>query len=400
VLLLGVAGAIVLGVPGTASAAAVKPLRLDAYSAGRHPATPAVRTAQTLTPGKLYVASVQGSISYYGALNYLHPQAPFDRVCGRPQKAPLFPSAAGSGKVSADAQYIFSYLSARPCTIALPEQWGNFQANTGPEWKHPAVFSTQPLTVPTANHAYDYALVGAGRTAAFRFLDTNTRDNYGSFEISVRLAVPTDCDGDGYSAFGLPSLGACVAEATGSETVPAASAGALLPINQAPISRVLRDSDVPAATNLELPSGALDAAQFAALQTSGAKAARSATRSLSAHGLTSAAVSGYRGGGRLTLSSTAALYRSPAGARAGLRTELTLARGQGPKRAQISIAPIRRPAAGEALTFTPRARRGPSGVELVVRVGRYVETLREINSPSRVSRVAVTALMDQVLRHR
>jgi hypothetical protein len=398
-LLSVVSGAILLGVPGTASAAAAKPLRLDSYSASRQSATPAVRTAQSLTPGKLYVATVQGTISYYGALNYLHPQAPFDRFCGRPQKAPMFPSAGGSGKVSDDAQFIFSYLSARPCTVALPRQWGNFQANTGPGWRHPAVLTTQPLVVPTTNHRYDYALIGAGRPAAFRLLDTNTRDNYGSFEISVRLAVPADCDGDGYSAFGLPSLSACVAEATGSETLPSPSAGRPLAINQEPISRVLRDSDVPAAVNLELPSGALDAAQFAALETPRAGAARSATRSLSVHGLTSAAVSGFRGAGLLTLSSTAALFRSPAGARAGLQTEVTLARRQGPKGARISLAAIRRPAAGEALTFTPRARRGSGGVELVIRVGRYVETLREVKSPSRVSRVAVTALMQKVLRH-
>ena len=91
-----------------------------------------MRTAHSLTPGKLYVATVQGTISYYGALNYLHPQAPFDRVCGLPEAAPMFPSAAGSGRVSDDAQFIFSYLSARPCTIALPEQRGNFKVNTGP----------------------------------------------------------------------------------------------------------------------------------------------------------------------------------------------------------------------------------------------------------------------------
>ncbi len=398
--LLGVAGVILLGIPGTASAAAAKPLRLDAYSPARQLATPAVRTAQRLTPGKLYVATVQGTISYYGALNYLVPQSPFDRICGRPGRAPMFPSAGGSGKVSDDAQFILSYLSDKRCAVKLPEQWVNFQANTGPKWHHPAVLTTKRLTAPTANHLYDYALIGSGHPAAFRLLDTDTRDNYGSFEISVRLAVPRDCGGDGYSAFGFSSLSACVAKATGSESPPAPFAGPSLAINQTPISRVLRDSDVPAATNQELPSGALGAAQFAALETSGAGAARSATRSLSLDGLTSAAASGYSGRGLPNLSSTAALYGSLAGARAGLRTEVMLARRQGPKGARVSLGAIRRPADGEVLTFTPRARAGSGGVELVVRAGRFVETLRAIKGPPRVPRASVITLLQKVLRHR
>jgi hypothetical protein len=398
--LLGVAGAILLGIPGTASAAAAKPLRLDAYSPDKGLATPAVRTTQRLTSGKLYVAAVQGTISYYGALNYRFPQLPFTRVCGKAGQAPMFPSAGGSGKVGDDAQFVLSYLSAKPCAVAVPQQWRNFQSNTGLAWGHPTVITPQPLTAPTANHLYDYALIGAGQPAAFRLLDSDTGDNYGSFEISVRLAVPADCDGNGYVAFGLPSLSACEAEATGSEALPAPPAVAPLTINQTPISRVLRDSDVPGATNQEFPSGALDATQFAAVETPNAGAARTATRSLSVAGLISASVSGYREKGSPNLNSTAALYRSLAGARAGVQAEVRLARRQGPKGARISLAAIRKPAAGEALTFTPRTAGASGGVELVVRAGRFVETLQATESGPLVSQAVATALLQKVLRHR
>ena len=165
------------------------------------------------------------------------------------------------------------------------------QSNGGTSRRTPArggttrgVLTTQPLTVPAANHRYDYALIGAGQPAAFRLFDTDTRDNYGSFEISVRLAVPTDCDGDGYSAFGLPSLERVCCRGQRQRNASIGVRRRAAAIDQAPISRVLRDSDVPAATNLELPSGALDAVQFAVLETPSARAARSASRSLSLHG--------------------------------------------------------------------------------------------------------------------
>jgi len=212
------AGACVAGVALTPAAASALPIidhfALDSYHAGKKSFTPPAVSAVKLNGG-LYVAVVQGTFSYYSAINYQVPQSPWTIVCGTPLPAPEFGSAGGSGEVGFDSEFIFArpWLPA-PCAHAkLPVKWVNFQMNPGTGiWTHPSVLTSAPLTAPTAGHTYEYAL--ASRKAhhvAFRLYDIGTRDNYGSLRISLRHAVPSDCAGGKYAAYGQASEAVCVA---------------------------------------------------------------------------------------------------------------------------------------------------------------------------------------------
>jgi hypothetical protein len=199
---------------GTASAATVDQFSLDSYHAWNKNHTPAVKSEVKLKDQHLYVATVSGTFSYYGALNYLVPQSPWTVVCGTPEAAPQYGSAGGSGEVGFDAEYIF----ARPWTedacaqAHLPVRWTNFQMNDGDGvWAHPTALSQPTPPAPSASHAYDYAIVGQKSRVAFRLFDIRTRDNYGTLRISIRTATASDCAGTNYEAFGTDSEASCIA---------------------------------------------------------------------------------------------------------------------------------------------------------------------------------------------
>jgi hypothetical protein len=209
--------ALALGVLAAPSTAGALPILdhfvLDSYHAGGSKWTPAASSRIALGNG-LYVAIVQGTFSYYGAINYVVPQPPWTVLCGTPESAPQFESAGGAGAVGFDSEFVF----ARPWTPEmcaaekLPLKWINFQYRFGPgEWGHPTTLV--PATAPAANHTYEYAIVGhKGKKAAFRLYDIDTRDNYGSLRISLRAATPADCTGTRWQAFGVASEGECVAD--------------------------------------------------------------------------------------------------------------------------------------------------------------------------------------------
>jgi hypothetical protein len=200
-------------VPVAASAASIDHFALDSYHAGKKPYTPAATSSVKLKKG-LYVATVQGTFSYYSAINYVIPQAPWTILCGTPEAAPQFGSAGGSGKVGFDAEFVISrpWLPAPCATAKLPVKWLNFQMNAGGgTWAHPVALGDP--TVPTPTHTYDYALSApGGHYASFRLFDIDTRDNYGSLQISLSAATTADCSQ--YAAFGLASEAECVAAVT------------------------------------------------------------------------------------------------------------------------------------------------------------------------------------------
>jgi len=69
-----------------------------------------------------------------------------------------------------------------------------------------------PVTSPSPDHLYEYAIVGEGRRVSFRLRDWYLRDNYGSLSISLRAATPADCAGAKYKAFGVESEAQCISE--------------------------------------------------------------------------------------------------------------------------------------------------------------------------------------------
>jgi hypothetical protein len=205
-----------MAIPAVAQASTtIDRFTLDSYHSWKRKVTPPAASEVKLQEG-LYVATVQGTFSYYAAINYVAPQAPWTILCGTPETAPEFSSAGGSGKVGFDAEFILSRpWLPEPCAQAkLPVKWINFQMNNGSGvWAHPAVLNVGSPAVPNPAHTYEYALIGrTHHHVAFRLFDLDTRDNYGSLKISLREATASDCAGTKWQAYGLASEAECHSE--------------------------------------------------------------------------------------------------------------------------------------------------------------------------------------------
>jgi hypothetical protein len=390
-----------LAATATAKSGSDRPLVLDAYSpAHTHSSasTPPVSSPSKLARGHLYVATVRGSVSFYEAVDYVALQAPWQIMCGAPQRAPMFGSAGGSGQVGDDAEFIFALPAVgRSCTrIRLPRPYTNFQANVGQGWKHPNVLSRQTPARLNRSHTYEFALTGVGEPVSFRLIDPDTRDNYGSFHIYLRDAVPGDCAGGGHLAFGL-SRAACLAASSDSPPAPRLPAVPnVLALDQAPVARVLRSSDVPS-VNQEVPSGALTASQFASVDNSIRSAATAERKLLQTDGFRAAAISEFAAPSLPDLKSTAVELGSPQQALAARQGEVALApSAQAPVGTSVAAGPDTSLAQASIVTFTPTAG-GVGGLELLVSDGDYLYTLRAVERPDTVSRAAVEQLLGALL---
>jgi hypothetical protein len=395
-------GSLVLVSTAAAKSGSDRPLVLDAYSpAHKFPFTPPVSSRSTLARKHLYVATVRGSVSFYEAVDYVAIQAPWQVMCGAPGRAPMFSSGGGSGRVGNDAEFIFALpVVGRSCAnVRLPRPYTNFQANVGQGWAHPNVLSRQTLVKPSRSHTYEFALTGAGKPVSFRLNDPDTRDDYGSFRIYLRSAVTGDCASRGHAAFGL-SLMACLAATANSPPaprLPAVPKGVAL--DQTPVARVLRNSDVPA-FNQEVPSGALTASQFATLHNSIRSDASAETKLLRTDGFRSAAISQFAAPGQPNLKSTAVELSAPQQALAALQGEATLAaRAEAPAGTIVATSLDTNLAQGYVVTFTPTAG-GVGGLELLASAGDYVYTLRAVANPDTVSRPAEEQLLRMLLARR
>jgi hypothetical protein len=67
------------------------------------------------------------------------------------------------------------------------------------------------LAKPRADHAYRFALTGAGKRVRYRIKDASARDNHGRLRIDVSPATASDCAGGRHAAFGLATQEDCVA---------------------------------------------------------------------------------------------------------------------------------------------------------------------------------------------
>jgi hypothetical protein len=394
-------GSVALALPADAELSSQRPLVLEAYSPTQHSSTPPVSGRSKLARGRLYVATVRGTVSFYAAIDYVAIQAPFHVMCGAPERAPMFSSAGGSGNVGTDAEFIFALpLTAHSCAHArLPRTYANFQANLGHGWSHPNVLSPQNLVKPSRSHTYEFALTGAGKPVSFRLVESDARDDYGSFRIYLRSAVPADCSGHGSQAFGL-TRPACLASTAHSAAPPRLPpVPKLLSIDQAPVARVLRSSDVPA-RNQEVPSGALTGLQFATLNNSSRSAARAEARLLARNGFRSAAISQFAASRLPSFKSTSVKLGSSRKALSALQGEVALVpRAQAPAGATVTVDPDINFAHAFIVTFTPTAG-GAGGIELLACAGNYLYTLRVVAKPDTVSRPSEEQLVRVLLaRH-
>jgi hypothetical protein len=395
-------GSLALVSTAAAKSGSDRPLVLDAYSPVHTPRfffTPPVSSRSQLARKHLYVATVRGSVSFYEAVDYVALQAPWQLMCGAPERAPMFSSAGGSGQVGNDAEFIFALpVVGHSCAnVRLPRRYTNFQANVGRGWAHPNILSRQTPAKPNRSHTYEFALTGAGKPVSFRLIDPDTRDNYGSFRIYLRSAVTADCAGRGHTAFGL-SLTACLTATANAPPAPRLPTVAKdVTLDQAPVARVLRSSDVPG-VNQEAPSGALTASQFASLDNSSRPGADAETKLLRTDGFRSAAISEFAAPGQPNLRSTAVELRSPQQALTALQGELTLAaRAQAPAGTTVAASLDTDLAQGYVVTFTPTTAGGVGGLELLAGSANFLYTLRAVATPDTISRQAEEQLLDVVL---
>jgi hypothetical protein len=175
-------------------------------------------------------------------------------------------------------------------------------------------------------------------------------------------------------------------------------APASLAIDQTPILRVVRVNDLPGAENLEPPSGALTASQFAANNNRARRAASEERRLLSGYGFRSSAMSAFEVARVLRIQSAAIELGSPARAARAARAEAELNRTtQLPPGAHASVSADTAVRHALLVTFRPGQAGWTGGYELVASAGRWLFTLSGIEKPDRVSRAQLERLLATVI---
>jgi hypothetical protein len=188
--------ALFTAMPARADAALTSPqtLYLDTYRAADAGSSEAVPTSETLAGGKYYVATVSGTFSAFIPRLMSDGLAPF-ALCGTAEASATLPSPGRpESRVGQDAEMVFGRPSPGPCP-SLPAAYSSFQVDTASGFAHPQA-AGGPYTAPRSDHTYDYLLRGENAPAAFRQVDTYTRDNFGVLTITVRPATASDCAGN------------------------------------------------------------------------------------------------------------------------------------------------------------------------------------------------------------
>jgi hypothetical protein len=196
--------------PALAASLTSESLVLDTYSAVNNDAGAPIETAGKLDRGKLYVVTVKGTWSAWLTSRWSGLVSPAHR-CGSPESAPMFPSPVGqgTGPVGQDAETMFGEVQRFSCTNRLPREYYGFQMNLGSGFVHYEPY-TGATNKPSPNHAYTYVLLGEGSRIRFEERDSETRDNYGEFHITVSLGTET-CKKGGWLSYGVfKNQGDCV----------------------------------------------------------------------------------------------------------------------------------------------------------------------------------------------
>jgi hypothetical protein len=180
------------------------------------------------------------------------------------------------------------------------------------------------------------------------------------------------------------------------------SAAALVAIDQDPILRVVRSSDLSSAKNLEPPSGALTARQLASNYERGRSPERAFVAILDAGGFRSSAISAFEGPGHMVWTSTAAEFGSPAQACLAVAPLARLdAHALAPSGAHATVSLDTDINRSRIVTYTPPHPGWAGGVEVIACSGDYVYTLRDIGKPAAlVTQQPVDALLAKVIARR
>jgi hypothetical protein len=179
---------------------------------------------------------------------------------------------------------------------------------------------------------------------------------------------------------------------------PSGLATAADSIDQAPLLRVLRQSDVPGAKNEELPSGALTAPQFAFSNDPTVSSRHSEESILSRAGFRSAAITLFYEPREIFLKSTATELASATLAARALNAEAQLAaHAQAPERDTTTVKTDHNFTRAMIITFTPPAGGGKGGVEVLASSGHYIYTLQALAKPDFTAVARVEELLKVVI---
>jgi hypothetical protein len=169
-------------------------------------------------------------------------------------------------------------------------------------------------------------------------------------------------------------------------------------IDQTPVLRVLRLSDVPGAKNEELPSGALTASQFALSNDSTVAARHAEERILMHAGFRSAAIILFYERSATFLKSTAIELGSSTLAARALDAEARLAaHTQAPPHDTALVRTDSNFTRAMIVTFTPPTGGGAGGVEVLASAGNYIYTLQALQKPDSVSTGRIEGLLRIVM---
>ena len=278
----------------------------------------------------------------------------------------------------------------------MPHEYPNFQVNNGFGWGHPTLLTPKPIRRPTANHAYSFAIVGQGKPLGLELVDPDTRDDYGSFQITIRHAIGSDCTHGQWRAFALKRAAICAGDTAGTHgTVPKLPKVKPLTIAQGPIAHVARDSDFPPAINAEVPSGALGAATFSKYASLSTAAAKAQVRILKTSKLQSAAISKLGGPTLPSITSTAMQFPNAAAAKAAYTALAALDAGTNAPAGSTAAAAPATGAQSEVIAYAGAT----TGLEVIAYAGNGVYALRELQTAGGgpISATTATALLTSLI---
>lgn len=173
--------------------------------------------------------------------------------------------------------------------------------------------------------------------------------------------------------------------------------GAQAALDQGPISRVLRQNDVPKGQNVYLPTGVLSAGEFVSLLGGSKVALHSFVATLKHDHFQSGAVVEFNGPGTRALLSFAAEFPDSGGARAGLRWAADLVRGSHPLTSATDVLNV----SGTnpvTIVMAPASDRAQARTELMQR-GSFVYGLSCADTDEAVCVHYLPTLMRRVLSY-
>ena len=170
-------------------------LWLDSFNATETglPLINAVTTTNVLASGTLHMITIVGTNSWWPDNQYWW-DSPGCPPTGKPENAPIYPSPGNPGAptpyVGCDWEYLFAYPNncyhgdflKDGAAASSPNQ--NISLDGGTTWQHLVPWGGQAYN---SNHSYSYLVVGQGKKASFRILDTGPHsDNYGQYHICIQ----------------------------------------------------------------------------------------------------------------------------------------------------------------------------------------------------------------------